>query len=74
MRMRCSSHCREVLTPEVRCMCVCACVCVRTAGAIAEKFLKQKYGVEIVSWVSAVGDLVLPDDKIDLTTLSREQV
>mmetsp|Transcript_69372 Transcript_69372/g.101668 ORF Transcript_69372/g.101668 Transcript_69372/m.101668 type:complete len:431 (-) Transcript_69372:55-1347(-) len=44
------------------------------AGAIAEKFLKQKYGVEIVSWVSAVGDLVLPDDKIDLTTLSREQV
>jgi len=47
---------------------------VRTAGAIAEKFLKQKYGVEIVSWVSAVGDLVLPDDKIDLTTLSREQV
>jgi len=55
-------------------MCVCACVCVRTAGAIAEKFLKQKYGVEIVSWVSAVGDLVLPDDKIDLTTLSREQV
>merc|ERR1719183_1649392 len=44
------------------------------AGAIAEKFLKERYGVEIVSWVSAVGDLVLPDDKIDLNTLSREQV
>jgi hypothetical protein len=27
-----------------------------------------------VSWVSAVGDLVLPDDKVDLNTLSREQV
>ena len=44
------------------------------AGAIAEKFLKQKYGVEIVSWVSAVGDLTLPDEQIDLNTISREQV
>lgn len=27
------------------------------AGAIAEKFLSEKYGVEIVAWVSAVGEL-----------------
>jgi hypothetical protein len=25
-------------------------------------------------WVSAVGDLVLPDEKVDLNTISREQV
>lgn len=42
------------------------------AGAIAEKILKEKWGVEIVSWVSQVGDIVAPDlvDK----ELSREIV
>lgn len=44
------------------------------AGAIAEKFLKERYGVEIVSWVSGVGDIFLPDDKVDLANISREQV
>ncbi len=27
------------------------------AGAIAEKFLRERYGVEIISWVSAVGTI-----------------
>lgn len=31
------------------------------AGAIAEKFLRERYGVEIVSWVSAVGQVDAPD-------------
>ena len=31
------------------------------AGAIAEKFLRQHYGVEIVAWVSAVGAVEAPD-------------
>jgi chorismate synthase len=31
------------------------------AGAIAEKFLHEKYGVEIVAWVSSVGAVDAPD-------------
>ena len=31
------------------------------AGAIAEKFLKEQFGVEIVSWVSAAGSIDAPD-------------
>ena len=42
------------------------------AGAIAEKWLRETYGTEIVACVSAVGDIVLPE--IDPRTLSREQV
>ena len=42
------------------------------AGAIAEKFLLEKYGIEIVAWVSSVG---LHDaGEVDLETVSREQV
>eukprot|EP00288_Rhodomonas_lens_P016789 CAMPEP_0177705434 /NCGR_PEP_ID=MMETSP0484_2-20121128/8706_1 /TAXON_ID=354590 /ORGANISM="Rhodomonas lens, Strain RHODO" /LENGTH=403 /DNA_ID=CAMNT_0019216861 /DNA_START=144 /DNA_END=1355 /DNA_ORIENTATION=+ len=44
------------------------------AGAIAEKWLKEKYGIEIVSWVSSVGDVVCPESEINLETLSRDQV
>jgi chorismate synthase len=42
------------------------------AGAIAEKWLHETYGTEIVAWVSAVGDIEAPD--MDLATISREQV
>lgn len=43
------------------------------AGAIAEKMLKERYGIEIVAYVSQVGDVKLADAdcKIDVT---REQV
>lgn len=37
------------------------------AGAIAEKWLKEKYGLEIVSWVSSVG-------KIEASDLSCERI
>ena len=37
------------------------------AGAIAEKWLKEKYGLEIVSWVSSVG-------KIEASDLSCEKI
>ena len=37
------------------------------AGAIAEKWLKEKYGLEIVSWVSSVG-------KIEASDLSFEKI
>lgn len=43
------------------------------AGAIAEKWLKEKYNVEIVSWVSAVGDIVCPESAANIDTLTREQ-
>ncbi|HAR68067.1 MAG TPA: chorismate synthase [Lentisphaeria bacterium] len=42
------------------------------AGAIAEKILVERFGIEIVSWVSAAGDITAPDP--DVLTISREQV
>jgi chorismate synthase len=41
-------------------------------GAVAEAFLRAAYGVEIVAWVSAVGDVEAPDT--DVRTVSRERV
>ncbi|MBD3316031.1 MAG: chorismate synthase [Chitinivibrionales bacterium] len=42
------------------------------AGAIAEKFLRERYGVEIVAWVSGVGEISAP--QIDLNSVSRTEV
>jgi len=42
------------------------------AGAIAEKFLREAYGVEIVSWVSAVADIEATE--VDVNTIDRASV
>jgi chorismate synthase len=42
------------------------------AGAIAEKYLREAFGVEIVAWVQAVGELAA--EGIDPETVSREAV
>jgi len=42
------------------------------AGAIAEKLLAERYGVEIVAWVSSVGTLEAPD--LAGTGVTRSQV
>jgi chorismate synthase len=42
------------------------------AGAIAEKWLNQIYGTEIVAWVSAVGDIEAPE--VDIEQISRAEV
>ncbi|MBV5318039.1 MAG: chorismate synthase [Desulfobulbaceae bacterium] len=42
------------------------------AGAIAEKWLRLTYGIEIVAWVSAVGDIEAP--AVDLERISRPEV
>lgn len=42
------------------------------AGAIAEKWLRENYGIEIVAWVSAVG--ALESGPVDADTLTRQQV
>lgn len=42
------------------------------AGAIAEKFLFETYGIEIVAWVSSVGAVDAPE--IDMDTITRQQV
>lgn len=42
------------------------------AGAIAEKFLLEKYGIEIIAWVSSVGSQ--DAGGIDMQTISRELV
>ena len=42
------------------------------AGAVAEKMLKEKFGVEIVAWVSAVSDIAIED--VDETLVPRQLV
>ena len=42
------------------------------AGAVAEKILRERYDVEIVAWVSAVGEIDCPP--LDMATISRAQV
>jgi chorismate synthase len=42
------------------------------AGAVAEKFLRERFGVEIVAWVSAVGEVDAPD--IDVLSVDRASV
>ncbi len=42
------------------------------AGAIADKWLRSTFGVEIVAWVSAVGEISAPD--IDRHSISRAEV
>jgi chorismate synthase len=42
------------------------------AGTIAEKWLRQTYGTEIVAWVSAVGDIEAP--LVDIERISRPEV
>lgn len=42
------------------------------AGAIAEKWLRLRYGVEIVAWVSAVGHIAMPQP--NLSCMSRDRV
>ncbi|WP_310601019.1 chorismate synthase [Desulfobulbus sp.] len=42
------------------------------AGAIAEKWLRETYGTEIVAWVSAVGDIEAPP--ADVERIGRAEV
>jgi chorismate synthase len=42
------------------------------SGAIAEKILREKYGVEIVAWVRSIGEIEA--DTINATTLTRQEV
>ena len=42
------------------------------AGAIAEKFLFENYGIEIVAWVASVGAIVASG--IDETAITRREV
>ena len=42
------------------------------AGAVAEKYLQETFGVRIVAWVSAVGEIDAPRPNMDI--IQREQV
>jgi chorismate synthase len=42
------------------------------AGAVAEKFLRERFGIEIVAWVQSVGELEAAD--VDVATISRPLV
>lgn len=42
------------------------------AGAIAEKFLREDHGIDIIAWVSGVGEVDAPD--VDPETITRDLV
>jgi chorismate synthase len=42
------------------------------AGAVAEKMLREKYGIDIVAWVSAAG--TIEAGPVDMNTITRQQV
>ncbi len=42
------------------------------AGAVAEKFLRETFGIEIVAWVAAVGTVVMP--RIPVESITRQVV
>jgi chorismate synthase len=42
------------------------------AGAAADKWLREDYGIDIVAWVASVGNIAAPD--LNLETLSRQSV
>jgi len=42
------------------------------AGAVAEKFLQERYGVEIIAWVNAVSDIDAP--AMDMEQLRRNDI
>ena len=42
------------------------------AGALAEKYLREEHGIEIVAWVSGVGQHQATD--IDMNTITRAQI
>eukprot|EP00040_Diaphanoeca_grandis_P044139 m.11418 g.11418 ORF g.11418 m.11418 type:complete len:405 (-) comp8805_c1_seq1:111-1325(-) len=44
------------------------------AGAIAEKWLYEQFGVEIVAWVSSVGEEEVNADEINTDTITRAEV
>eukprot|EP00920_Eleutheroschizon_duboscqi_P011245 GHVT01026342.1.p1 GENE.GHVT01026342.1~~GHVT01026342.1.p1 ORF type:complete len:429 (+),score=43.84 GHVT01026342.1:294-1580(+) len=47
------------------------------AGAVCEKWLKEEYGTQIVTWVSAVGDIKIPIEvtqKFEASPPTRSQV
>lgn len=44
------------------------------AGAIAEKWLRQNYGVEIVAWVSAIGEIEADTNTKNMDSISRQLV
>ena len=48
------------------------------AGAVAEKYLKENFNTEIVSWVSSVGEIQIPKEVlvelVNDQTLNKEKV
>lgn len=43
-------------------------------GTVAEKYMKEKYGLEIVAWTSSVGKIKCDLTDLEIESLTREQV
>ncbi len=44
------------------------------AGSVAEKILRERYGIEIVAWVESAGSIAVDREKIAVENISRRQV
>lgn len=44
------------------------------AGAVAERWLKRQFGIEIVAWVSSVGTEKEGEGEVDVNTITRDVV
>jgi len=44
------------------------------SGAVAEKWLKLQFGIEIVAWVSSVSTFAADPTSFDINTITRQQV
>eukprot|EP00301_Raphidiophrys_heterophryoidea_P028136 c999_g1_i1.p1 GENE.c999_g1_i1~~c999_g1_i1.p1 ORF type:complete len:476 (-),score=116.99 c999_g1_i1:657-2036(-) len=44
------------------------------AGAVAEKWLRVRFGIEIVAWVSGVGHETIDDGDVNVNTIKREEI
>ncbi|MCK9174725.1 MAG: chorismate synthase [Desulforhopalus sp.] len=44
------------------------------AGSVADKVLREKFGIKIVAWVESVGDIVAGADAVDPETITRDKV
>src|SRR5579885_95555 len=44
------------------------------SGAVAEKWLREVFNMEIVAWVRSVGEVSLNEQKVNMMTITRKDV
>lgn len=68
------SSARETIGRNIKLVLILILAGRVAAGAVAEKWLKVRFGIEIVAYVSSVGPIEADRSAVDLNALSREIV